>query len=909
VLCGIAVLANGAALWLQDRALSADLGAAARDRLERAALAADRLLVDHLHGLLERYRAISRTPELRANLEVNHPPTLRYYARRVAVEQRAALLLFLDRDGRVTALAGDETLGRAAAERLLDPGGEPCDPASPGHRSPDPEAALLVCRDHRPSGQATLISVGDSPHVVAAVPLYTEERRLGDLVAAEPIGADTLRFWSELTGTRVMLISGEGGPQPDLVRAARRLGGLELRVEASLAAERRALANARRNLLTAGALALAVAFGASLLVARGFVRPIRAIQNATEPIGRGELGLRLRSRRRDEIGEVSRAFDAMLDQLQATLAALRLSENRLSSAQRLARLGSWSLELSSDTLVASPECRRIYGFDPREDPVTRARMLRRIHPEDRERFQTALRGCIEDGTPFRLDHRSVEIDGSERFLHSQGTRVSEAGQPQRVEGTVQDITQRKLVEEQARYLAYHDSLTGLGNRSLFREQLELAIRRARAEGGHVGVLFVDLDGFKLINDTFGHSMGDELLREVADRIARLVHDGKVTRRVRGEEGAASICRLGGDEFGILLPDIEAVEAAGRVARRVLGWLSDPFDIEGHELVVSGSIGIATWPADGEEPETLLRNCDTAMFHAKEQGRNNYQFYSESMNALVFKRLLLENKLRRAVERDELELQFQPKVSLRTGQVQGLEALARWRDPDLGIVSPTEFIPLAEEAGLIVAIGDWVLRAAVNQLAAWRETPAPALRLSVNVSGHQLRDDRFVRRVVEVLDEARVDPHQLDLEITETALMGEDAAVTEALDELRGIGVTISLDDFGTGYSSLSYLRRLPIDTVKIDRSFIRRADEEPDDAALIGAIVSMARVLRLCVAVEGVETQWQLGLLQELGCDEVQGNLLSPPVVAQDVARVCAEIDEQKQAKRRTAGRQRRRRR
>jgi EAL domain-containing protein (putative c-di-GMP-specific phosphodiesterase class I) len=288
-----------------------------------------------------------------------------------------------------------------------------------------------------------------------------------------------------------------------------------------------------------------------------------------------------------------------------------------------------------------------------------------------------------------------------------------------------------------------------------------------------------------------------------------------------------------------------------------------------------------------------------MSHAKEQGRNSYQFFSESMNAVVFKRLMLENKLRKAIERDELELQFQPRVDLRSGRGTGFEALARWRDPDLGMVSPSEFIPLAEETGLIAAIGEWVISAAVQQIVAWEESGLRGLHLSVNLSGLQLRDDSFARQVAEQIGRHGIDPRQLELEITETALMTEERLVIDALEELRSVGVSISLDDFGTGYSSLSYLRRLPLDTLKIDRSFIRSVDEEPDDAHLLGAIISMARVLRLRVVVEGVETAEQLDLLRELGCDEIQGHLMSPPVCAGDVARILREIEETGRAKRR----------
>jgi predicted signal transduction protein with EAL and GGDEF domain len=347
-------------------------------------------------------------------------------------------------------------------------------------------------------------------------------------------------------------------------------------------------------------------------------------------------------------------------------------------------------------------------------------------------------------------------------------------------------------------------------------------------------------------------------------------------------GTTLVARLGGDEFAVLVAPIDGPEDAGRVARSILRRLADPIQLDDHEVVVSGSIGIATTPSDGADVETLLRNCDTALHHAKEQGRNNYQFYSEPMNTLVFKRLMIENKLRKAIEGEQLGLVFQPKVQLEPRRVLGLEALVRWRDPELGVVSPSEFIPLAEETGLISAIGDWVLGAAVRQIAAWQDSELGDLRVSVNLSGHQLTE-ALADQVASVLNEAKVDASLLDLEITETAVMKRDASVLRALDRLRDLGVRLSLDDFGTGYS----------------RSFVRDIETRPDDHALVGAILSMARVLHLRAVAEGVETQGQLILLDEMGCDEVQGHLFSVPVPAEDVGRIRAEIEAASARKRR----------
>jgi diguanylate cyclase (GGDEF)-like protein len=355
------------------------------------------------------------------------------------------------------------------------------------------------------------------------------------------------------------------------------------------------------------------------------------------------------------------------------------------------------------------------------------------------------------------------------------------------------------------------------------------------------VLFLDLDGFKLINDTLGHSAGDRVLRTVADRLLESLRSAPEARGTGGAGAAPPlVARLGGDEFTILLGAIRTPADAGRLARRVLRALATPFRVDGHEVSVRASIGISTSPPDGDDVETLLRNCDTAMYHAKEQGRNNYQFFAEAMNAVVLERLVLEGRLRRAIESGDLELHYQPKLMLASGRVLGVEALARWRDPELGSVSPSVFVPLAEDAGLIRDLGDWAIRTAVRQIAAWDAAQVPPVRVSVNLSGHQLGGSSLLRTLVETLASAHVDPSRLELEITETALLQDEAAAASLLAELRQMGVGIALDDFGTGYSSLSYLLRIPADTLKIDRSFLRRIGAEPSDAALVGSIIAMA---------------------------------------------------------------------
>ncbi|HSJ99396.1 MAG TPA: EAL domain-containing protein, partial [Myxococcota bacterium] len=565
----------------------------------------------------------------------------------------------------------------------------------------------------------------------------------------------------------------------------------------------------------------------------------------------------------------------------ANLAELRSSRARLASAQRLARMGSWRIELGSGELHISEEFLDLFGLEPGSGTVARERMWDRVHPADRPMLEEAARRCIEGATPLHVDHRVVLPDGSERIVHSQAQLVfDEDGRVVGLDGTAQDVTERKRAEEQIRYLAYHDSLTGLGNRRLFQERLALALAQARRTEGRVGVLFLDLDHFKRINDTLGHSLGDALLQGVADRLVASVRETDVVAR---RELSGAISRLGGDEFTILLAEISDVQDLAKVARRVLEALARPFHLGGHDVVIGGSIGITAWPDDGADAEMLLRNADTAMYHAKEQGRNNYQFYAQSMNAVALRRLILEGKLRRALEQDEFELHYQPKACMATGALTGFEALLRWRDPELGLVLPGDFIPIAEETGLIGRVGEWALREASRQIADWQARGRVPVPVSVNLSAHQFRSGKLVEQVRAALADAGAAASALELEITESTYLHDESRVIAQLEELRGIGVRVSLDDFGTGWSSLSYLRRLPVDVLKIDRSFVRDVAENSDDAALVAAIVSMAKALRLRVIGEGVEHETQRAALRSYGCDEMQGFLLSPALPAGEV--------------------------
>ena len=440
-----------------------------------------------------------------------------------------------------------------------------------------------------------------------------------------------------------------------------------------------------------------------------------------------------------------------------------------------------------------------------------------------------------------------------------------------LEGTVIDITARKVAEERIEYQAYHDSLTDLPNRFLFNDRLALALAQARRHRRAVGVLFLDLDHFKLINDTMAHSAGDELLRSVAARLLTCI---------RGDD---TVARVGGDEFVFILPDIDqptAAAGAAKVAGKVLEALRHPFVVQTRELFVTASIGIAIAPNDGDDGETLVKNADSAMYRAKEAGRNSYQFHTPLAQLRAESRLTLESALRRAVGREELFLVYQPIVSLETNRITGFEALLRWRRPDGTVVEPKDFIPLAEDIGAIVSIGEWVFWTGCRQLRQWQSAGWSDLRLSINLSPRQFHDEKLTRMVEEVLSETHVDARALDLEVTESLSIRDSDLTFGRLSHFRSMGVGVSLDDFGTGYSSLAQLRFLPITGLKIDRSFIGDLRDESPERTIVNAIVTMGHALGLRVVAEGVETELQRDILRRLKCDEMQGFVFSRPLDA-----------------------------
>ncbi|WP_205665153.1 EAL domain-containing protein [Caldimonas tepidiphila] len=555
-------------------------------------------------------------------------------------------------------------------------------------------------------------------------------------------------------------------------------------------------------------------------------------------------------------------------------AELLASEADLHRAQAVAGVGSWVLDSRSGTLALSPQARLIFGVaqGERVDPQA---LRSRVHPADDAAFGRAWQRIL-DGEACEVEHR-ILLDGECRWV-----RVLAEGRRERprregegdVVGTVQDISRRKRDDELIWRQANLDGLTGLANRHLLLDRLDKALARARRGGHRVGLMLLDLDGFKQVNDTMGHHVGDELLVELAARLRR---------GVRPYDTAA---RLGGDEFTVVIEDLGHAEDLLRVADGVLKLLREPFELEGTTRHLSASIGLALHPDDAEDALALLRCADIAMYQAKRQGKDRCQFYTAQMQQAVLARMEIEAELRASLERRDFELRYQPIVDAVSGTLVGAEALLRWRHPRLGWVPPQDFIPVAEETGLIVPIGQWVLAEATRQLEQWRALGGPPLYLAVNVSGVQFREAGLQEFVARLLAERELGDCRLILEITESVLMDEGEAVEARMRGIKSLGVGYSLDDFGTGYSSLSSLRRFPVDTVKIDRSFISGCQEGGSSARLVEAIVSMAHSMSLTVTTEGVETQEQAAFLRALGCDSLQGYLIGRPLRAADFERL-----------------------
>ncbi len=502
-----------------------------------------------------------------------------------------------------------------------------------------------------------------------------------------------------------------------------------------------------------------------------------------------------------------------------------------------------------------------------------ARFYQQFMCEEDLAEELALIGGLKAGeiTEYQREKRLVRRDGSPVWVSVTVSSMRDANGNQRFICVVKDIQRQKQAEEALLRLANHDALTGLPNRVLMQDRLGQAIMHAHRTRRHVAVMFIDLDRFKHVNDSLGHDAGDQLIVEIARRLSSSLRESD------------TVARQGGDEFVVVLPDLPGEDDAAKVARKLLDNLFQPLLLRGQEVFPSGSIGIAMYPRDGEDSTTLLKCADSAMYRSKGQGGNDYAFYTAEMGAQAYEHLRMEGALQRALQRDEFLLHYQPVVDIETGRVTGVEALLRWQPLDREMVSPADFIPLAEETGLIVPIGDWVLATAMKQQVAWVAAGLPSLRISVNLSARQFLGQDVAQRVGVLLQETGCDPACLTLEITESVLMENPAAATETMGRLAVMGVQLAIDDFGTGYSSLASLKRFPIHSLKIDRSFVMDLTQDADDAAIVNAVIALAHSMKLNVIAEGVETREQLAFLQQHGCDQMQGYCFSRPVAPQGI--------------------------
>ncbi len=541
------------------------------------------------------------------------------------------------------------------------------------------------------------------------------------------------------------------------------------------------------------------------------------------------------------------------------------AKERLDLALSGSRLALWDWDLKNNKVYFNESWSALLGGEPRESTFGGDEVKAWNHPDDRGVFSVAMGNALKgvsDG--FDCEYRVPNEAGEWIWVHSRGkvTQRDDAGLALRMTGTSTNVSTRKLAEERAEYLATRDPLTGLPNRVLLHDRLEQGVSNAARHRTGFAFMFIDLDRFKTINDSLGHQVGDELLKGVAARLIACVR------------ASDTVARLGGDEFAVILENLRDTddEGAQQVAEKMIAAMGAPMMVDGQPLNTSCSIGISLYPADGRDSATLMKNADVAMYYAKEKGRNNYQFFSAEMNARAQERLSVENYLRLALKRHELVLHYQPRMNFASGEMVGVEALIRWQHPRRGLLSPDKFIEVAEDSGLIVPIGEWVLDHACEQIRAWQGTVKAGLRLSVNISVGQVVDgERLYAAVARAVRRARIEPASLELELTESHLMQNIEEKAALLNRLGKLGVGISIDDFGTGYSSLSYLKKLPVDAIKIDSSFVRDIHEDPNDEAIIRAILAMAHSLRLSVVAEGVETAAQHRALRELGCDEFQG--------------------------------------
>ncbi len=652
-------------------------------------------------------------------------------------------------------------------------------------------------------------------------------------------------------------------------------------IEAADTASRQML----RVLLLAGGTSLGLlllSLLAARYVRRSIIEPVRKLSASTDAIARGDLDHRVILAGNDEYSDLAKNFNYMIDQLQSTTVSRALHEEQEIRLRTLLDgvydYAIFSVDAHGFVNHWNQASTRILGYDAADmQGVSFARIF--ADKQDARLARDEGLAAIAEAGRFETDSSLTRKDGT--TFHANVVVTPLTAVHSEIKGytvVVRDITERVKAERHIEQLATKDPLTGLSNRGMLIEQMHTAIVRAARARTQLAVLFIDLDHFKAVNDTLGHAAGDDLLRECARRLTECVRE------------LDSVARLGGDEFVVLLTDIIDTSIVAPIAQRMLDLLTTPYELHGHSAQTSASIGICFYPMDGNDVTTLMKNADIAMYHAKELNRNNFQFYAEEMNQRILQRLQLERELRAAVQNGEFVLHYQPQVVVATGKIRGVESLVRWQHPSRGLLSPAEFISVVEETGLILPLGEWILNEACRTVKAWRKTGVNVPYVVVNVSAAQLGDG-LVTAVRNALIEHEMEPGWLMLEITETMLMAHVEEAIAILRRIRELGIRIAMDDFGTGYSSLSVLQRLPLDMLKIDRSFVVTIDDDAGNAravAIIGAIIAIAKELNLGVVAEGVDSTTQLAFLRTLNCDTYQGYLFSKPVDAAAIERLFA---------------------
>ncbi len=587
----------------------------------------------------------------------------------------------------------------------------------------------------------------------------------------------------------------------------------------------------------------------------------------------------------DKAGTPVRMIGTHTDITEQKEAELRLQESQkyLSTAQQIAHLGSWKWDVLTNDLQWSDEVYRIFGEEVQSLAPTYERYLSYLPESEQVRVNEAITACLGDKLrPYDIVHQIVQKDGTLRYVHEIGELTyDEEGMPIEIIGTILDVTTQIEVEqtlkEQKEILAHqvhHDALTGLPNRVLFNDRLGQAIYKAKRNKAQIAVFFIDLDHFKQINDSLGHDVGDEVLKNFTHRLQA---------SVREED---TLARMGGDEFMLIMEKLQDPQSAVLLAEKIIEAMKAPMLIDEHHLFLTGSIGISLYPQDGESVQTLIKNADAAMYRAKDEGRNSYQFYTAEMTELAFERVLMESNLRRAVDNEELIVYYQPQIDAKSERIIGMEALIRWEHPELGLVAPNRFLPLAEETGLIVELDHWVMETAMAQMQKWYELGYHPGKIALNLSIKQLQEKEMLSILLEMIEKSGCSMENIELEVTEREMMKKPETSIARLHEISKMGISLALDDFGTGYSSLSYLKRLPIDKLKIDQSFVRDLPGDEEDAAITRAVIALAQSLNLEIVAEGVETEGQRDFMLENGCPNIQGYLYARPMPAEEIEKL-----------------------